>query len=362
MRQGFQPLPDCRTAEHHKKLSPNLHKPPNACDINISTPKNWTMTRHDAPVEPSAGLVPVAASFNLWPHSEFKSISLTLLLLARYCAIFSGIIELSPCHSNVPVNTDEQLRKLLRLLKDSQQGSTEQERFKNQLCKLIPDLPGSRKYREPDSKIDFDGAVNEAYAGLFTTLPIFFREIDLDNIADDVLRTRVVKRFNKIIQLKILDQYRKLERQPFTFSLDSPSKTKTGEKFDSEGMADDTTETGIEQLIEEEQAKNKRRISIQLLQYIEDDPDGKLRNSYPSEKIDKKRPNTPDNRRPRPDANCHVLALRLLLKDPPDDLSAISREINIPRPTLDSHWKRKGQELVKKMATNFGYEPENDPE
>ena len=300
------------------------------------------MTRHDAPVEPLADLLPVAASFNLRPPSELKPISLTLFFLARYCAIFSGIIELSPCHTNVSVNTDEQLRELLQLLQDSQQGSQEQERLKNQLCQLIPDLPGSRKYREPDPNIDFDGAVNEAYAGLFTTLPIFFREIDLDNIADDVLRTRVVKRFNRIIQLKILDQYRKLERQPFTFSLDAPTKTTKGEEFDAEGMADDTTETGIEQLIEQEQAKNQQRIGRQLWQYIEDDSEGKLRNSYPNNK---------------PDANCHILARRLL-KDPPDKLSVIARELNINYQTLNSHWTRTGLALLQEIALKFGYQPE----
>lgn len=301
------------------------------------------MTRHDTPVEPSAGLVPVATNFNLWPPSELKPISLTLFFLARYSAIFSGIIELSPCHTNVPVNTDEQLRKLLQLLKDSQQGSQEQERFKNQLCKLIPDLPGSRKYREPDPKIDFDGAVNEAYGGFFKTLPIFLREIDLDNIADDVLRTRVVKRFNQIIQNKVCNQYRKLKRQPFTFSLDAPNKSKTGEEFDAEGMADDTTEVGIEQLIEREQAENKQRIGHQFWKYIEDDPDGKLRNSYPDNK---------------PEANCHVLARRLLLKDPPDKFSVIAKELNINYQTFKSHWKRTGLPLIKEIALKFGYQPE----
>ncbi|XZO03762.1 MAG: hypothetical protein ACM65L_08605 [Microcoleus sp.] len=300
------------------------------------------MTRHDTPVEPLPGLVPVAASFNLWPPSELKPISLTLFFLARYSDIFSGIIELSRRDSNVPVNTDEQLRELLQLLKDSQQGSREQEKLKNQLCKLIPLLPGSRKYREPDPKIDFDGALNEAYGGFFRTLPIFLRGIDLDNIADDVLRTRVVKRFNKIIKLKILDQYRKLERQPFTFSLDAPTKTKTGEEFDAEGVADDTTEVGIEQLIEREQSKNKQRIGRQLWQYIEDDPDGKLRNCYPSDK---------------PDANSQLLARRLL-KDPPDKLSVIARELNIKYQTLNSHWKRASLPLLKEIVLELGYQPE----
>lgn len=300
------------------------------------------MTRHDTPVEPLPGLVPVAASFNLWLHWELKPISLTLFFLARYSDIFSGIIELSRCDSNVPVNTDEQLRELLQLLKDSQQGSQEQERLKNQLCKLIPLLPGSRKYREPDPKIDFDGALNEAYGGFFKTLPTFFRGIDLDNIADDVLRTRVVKRFNQIIQNKVCNQYRQLKRQPFTWSLDAPTKTKTGEEFDAEGMADDTTEVGIEQLIEREQAKNQQRIGRQLWQYIEDDPEGKLRNSYPSDK---------------PDANSQLLARRLL-KDPPDKLSVIARELNIKYQTLNSHWKRASLPLLKEIVLELGYQPE----
>lgn len=333
-----------------KKFPSILHKPPNTCDINISTPENWTMTRHDAAVEPLFDLVPAATSFNLWLQPEFKPICLTLYLLARYSDIVSGIIELFRCYPNLLVNPDKQLRELLQLLKDSQQGSQEQKRLKNQLCKLLRDLPGSRKYREPDANIDFDGALHEAYAGFFTTLPNFLRGIDLDNIADDVLRTRVVRRFNQIIQNKVCNQYRKLERQPFTFSLDAPNKSnKTGEEFDSEGMADDTTEIGIEQLIEREQAKNQQRIGLQLWQYIEDDPDEKLRNCYPDNK---------------PEANCQVLARRLLLKNPPDSLSVIAKELDINYQTLNSHWNNrnrkdlKGLPLLKKIALEFGYQPE----
>ena len=169
------------------------------------------------------------------------------------------------------------------------------------------------------------------------------RGIDLDNIADDVLRTRVVKRFNKIIQTQNSDQYRKLKRQPFTWSLDAPNKNKTGEEFDAEGVADDTTEVGIEQLIQQEQAKNKQRIGRELWQYIEDDPDGQLRNSYPDNK---------------PEANCQVLAQRLLLKDPPDKFSVIAKELNINYQTFNSHWKRTGLPLIKEIAVKFGYQPE----
>jgi hypothetical protein len=331
-----------------KQFSSILHKAANPCDINVSTRKNGTMTRHDAPVE----------FIQSW---EIKPISLTLLLLARSGDILSGIMALSQCYPNVPVNNDEKLRELLQLLKDSQEGSNEQKRLTNELILLIPQLTGFRKTPDPNPNIDFEGAVNEAYGGFFKTFPTFLHQLDLDNIAEQ-LRERLVRRFNQIIQNKVADQYRKLGKQPFTVSLNAPIQGNEGEEFDSEGVLDDTTEHGIEQLIEREQAEKIQHIGRKLRQYIEEDPTGELRKNYPNEKIDKKRPNTRDNLRPRPDANCHVLAQRLLLKDPPDDLSAIAREFKISRPTLDSQWKRKGQEHVKKMATNFGYEPENDPE
>ncbi|MEG3988302.1 hypothetical protein QUA13_14325 [Microcoleus sp. S28C3] len=317
------------------------------------------MTRHDTPVEPLAGLVPVAASFSLllpptgW---ELKPISLTLLLLARYSAIFPGIIELSRCHQNVPVNTDEQLRQLLQLLKDSPEGSKEQERLKNQLCQLIPDLPGIRKHPYPN--IDLEEMMQEAYWGFIKTLSAFLRGIDLDNLAADVLRTRVVQRFNKTLKNKVYDQYRRMQQQIFTISFDAPITSNPGEKFEAQEPIDHTTKNGIEQLIEREQAENKQRIGRKLWQCIEDDPTGELRNSYPNEKIDKKKPNNPENRRPRPDANSHVLALRLLLQDPPDKLSEIARELNIDYQTLNSHWKRNGLALVKEIALKLGYQPE----
>jgi hypothetical protein len=118
------------------------------------------------------------------------------------------------------------LRDSCDLPSDSQKGNREQQRLKN-LCRLIPDLTGIRK--SPDFKIDFEVAIQEAYVGFLKTLPAFLRGIDLDNIAADVLRSRVVRRFNKTIQNQVADQYRRPKQQPFTFSLDAPTKSKKGE-------------------------------------------------------------------------------------------------------------------------------------
>ncbi len=59
--KDFSPYPIAFT----KNFCSILHKAAKTCDIRVLTRKNWTMTRHDTPVEPLAGLVPVAASFNL---------------------------------------------------------------------------------------------------------------------------------------------------------------------------------------------------------------------------------------------------------------------------------------------------------
>jgi hypothetical protein len=241
-------------------------------------------------------------------------------------------------------------------LKDSEKGSHEQKRLTNELSRLIPQLTGFRKTRDANPNIDFEGAVNEAYGGFFKTFPTFLHQLDLDNNPEQ-LRERLVRRFNQIIKHKLADQYRKLNQQPFTVSLNAPIKSKKGEDFDSEGVPDDTTEIGIEQLIEREQAQNRQHIGRKVWQYIEEDPERTLRDSYPNEKIDDSRPNTPENRRPRPDANSHVLALRLLLKEPPDKLSVIAKELDINYQTLHSHWKREGLPLVREMALKL-YQPE----
>jgi hypothetical protein len=131
------------TEKPSKKIfSSILHKAANTCDINVRTRKKVTMTKHHAPVEP-LNLDSAAASLHrlFLPAAgeEIKSIALTLLLLARYGTIFSGIINLFP-NPNAPVINYEQLRELLKLLKQSEEGSLGQKELQNQSLRLILQL------------------------------------------------------------------------------------------------------------------------------------------------------------------------------------------------------------------------------
>ncbi|NES68317.1 MAG: hypothetical protein F6K24_25325, partial [Okeania sp. SIO2D1] len=76
-------------------------------------------------------------------------------------------------------------------------------------------------------------------------------------------------------------------------------------------------------------------------QYIETDPEEKLRSSHPKK---------------HPECNCQVLAIQLNFTEPPKKISDICKEINISNQTVYSHWKRRCIPLLREIANQFGEE------
>lgn len=117
------------------------------------------------------------------------------------------------------------------------------------------------------------------------------------------------------------------------------------------------TETFIEQYpdsrpcnlleLEAEAEEWQRQQTIEIIgkrvrNYIEQDPEGKLSRCYP---------------RNFPDCNCQILSQRLLLKDTPDKLAVVARELRVPYQTIAAHWKRKARPLLEEIAAEIGYSP-----
>ena len=111
-----------------------------------------------------------------------------------------------------------------------------------------------------------------------------------------------------------------------------------------DSLADDSwgipTLSGLEGQIEAQQRQEIQQIALKLEEYIELDPDGRLRNCHP---------------RNHPDCNCQVLSQRVLLKYPPDRFADISRDLGINYQTLKSHWEKKCKPLLQKLAGDLGY-------
>ena len=86
------------------------------------------------------------------------------------------------------------------------------------------------------------------------------------------------------------------------------------------------------------QAEKQARLGETIVKYIEEDKQQNLTNTSP---------------RKHPQCNCHCLAIRLLLQQPPQKISEIARELNVNNQTLYSHWKQKCLPLLREIGTQI---------
>jgi hypothetical protein len=231
-------------------------------------------------------------------------------------------------------NQDVQFYQLIVGVIKSPDGSLEQINFMNNLLKLIPNLKGICKHY--DSCINYQEPLNLALtsisiyngnvSGYYFRKLIYSRQLDIDNDSPYIFRPKFIKWFNRILKNKITDVYRRISKQDL--SLDNQD----------EPVAE--TLSGIDQIIREEQEKVNVPIGRQLWNYIEEDSEGILRNCHPKNCSQ---------------ANCQELAKRLLLKNPPDKLTDIARDLNVNNQTLNAHWKRTCLPLLRSIAKRFGY-------
>jgi len=237
------------------------------------------------------------------------------------------------------MDTDKKLREILITLRDAEAKSPQHQYAQNQLIKFLTQFPDVKKCR--DARIDCEAVMQEAYLGLLKTIKGFFLTIDLDNTPAPEVRVRLIKRFNRIVKNKEFDEYRKQGKQPF--SLDNPLSEDEG----NDTYLDFVTYEGF--IDENYQPSNLppddfvQSIGSKLWQYINADPEEKLRGCHPKH---------------RSDANCQVIAQRLQLKDPPDNLADIAKELDINYQTVNSHWKRSCLPLLRQIARKFGYTTE----
>lgn len=137
-------------------------------------------------------------------------------------------------------------------------------------------------------------------------------------------------------------QFRNRSRK-VPLSLDKPLTTTGNETFGDRLAAPSLWEVR-EQLERDRRSQHHTCIGRQLQQYIEQDPEGKLKQCHPGN---------------YPDCHTQVLSQRLLLKSPPDKLAQIARDLKINYHTLNWHWQYKALPLLRSIALDLGY---TDPE
>jgi hypothetical protein len=202
----------------------------------------------------------------------------------------------------------------------------------NKLLLQIQQLPGVKKSAHPN----YPAALN-------LTLEWVSREIANFEPRSPSVSKSFVNWINGYLRWRIQDLYSPDKDAPI--SLDAPIAVNAGETTRLE-LLPDFMLSGLDGMIESAQKETTQRIGLQLELYIEQDPEGKLRNSHPHS---------------YPECNCQFLSMRRVLKEPPDNFKNLAEELNVKYTTLNSHWKRKCEPSLQEIARTLGYKQEPQP-
>lgn len=227
---------------------------------------------------------------------------------------------------------DGRLSALIAEIRQNPAKSRKGRTAMNKLLLQIQQLPGLKK----SSHLNYPAALN-------LTLEWVSREIAKFEPRQSSVSKSLVNWINGYLGWRIKDLYSPDQDAPI--SLDAPIATDVGETTRLD-LLPDLTLGGLDGMIESAQKETTQRIGVELERYIEQDPEQKLRNSYP---------------RSHPKCNCQFLSMRRLLKDPPDRFQALANELNVNYTTLNSHWGRKCERLLQEIARSLGYKQESQP-
>ncbi|BDI15889.1 hypothetical protein ANSO36C_16910 [Nostoc cf. commune SO-36] len=241
---------------------------------------------------------------------------------------------------------DEQLKKLIDDVCCYPDPSPERQKALNRLLMLIQQLPGIYK----SGHQDYLEALNQTWEWMSRKICEFEVRSPSDSVRVASRREGVSPSFqqslvtwiNGYLKWRIKDLY--IADSNYIISLDRLTRNDEGDETtllnilpdrQSESISLDLLDIKIAQIQEVE----RQCLGQRIWQYIEQDQEGKLKASHP---------------RKNPECHCHLLTMRLLLKQPPHKIADIARELNISNQTLYSHWKKNCLPLLKDIGMNFG--------
>lgn len=227
---------------------------------------------------------------------------------------------------------DGRLSALIAEVRHNPANSRKWRSAMQKLVREIQQLPGLKKSVHQD----YPEALNRTFEWVS-------REIANFEPRSPSVSQSFVNWINGYLVWRIKDLYSPDKDAPI--SLDAPSAVNAGETTRLE-LLPDFTLSGLDGMIEIAQKETIQRIGLELELYIEQDPEGKLRNSYP---------------RSSPECNCQFLSMRRVLKEPPDKFQDLAKELNVRYTTLNSHWKRKCEPSLQEIARTLGYKQEPQP-
>jgi hypothetical protein len=212
---------------------------------------------------------------------------------------------------------DELLCKLILAICSESRDSSQRRKLMDRLLRQLQLSPKLSKSSHPY----YYEALNKTWEWLDNNLHNFN---PIYSPVQDSLMTWV----NRHLKYRIYDLYAKKRQNKNSISLDTLERH--GFHIGCLG--------GLDAKIEQIERQEKEALVSTIVQYIDRDPEQKLRNCHP---------------RNRPDCNCQIIAQRLFLQQSPEKMAAIARQLNIKTQTIYSFWKRTGCLQVQGIARHI---------
>ena len=230
---------------------------------------------------------------------------------------------------------DEQLRDLIYEVCQYEDFSSERQKALNRLLMVIEKLPGLYK----SSHQDYPQALNQTWEWVS-------RKISEFEPRSPSVQQGLVTWINGYLKWRIRDLYAK-ENQYSVISLEQPVSKDDGDQTTLLDQLPDlqfrpTSLSLLDTKIAQIQETERQRQGQTVKHYIEQDPKGRLTGCHP---------------RQHPECHCQLLAMRLLLQEPPQKIADVARKCNISNQTLYWHWKRKCIPLLQDIGRQLGYQP-----
>ena len=200
---------------------------------------------------------------------------------------------------------------------------TERQKSLNRLLLIIQQLPGIYN----STHQDYPEAYNR-------TLEWTCKNIDrFDPVTDSTVKSMVIW-INGYLKWRIRDLY--IADNSYDPRRVYPSTREDNDLDPIEAIADPQVSLSLlDTQIAQMQAEKSQNIANAIAKHIQEDLGNNLSTTHP---------------RKHPQCNCHCLAIRMLLEDPPDKISVIARDLAVNNQTLYSHWKKKCLPLLQQLA------------
>jgi hypothetical protein len=244
---------------------------------------------------------------------------------------------MSGANLSEPSDRETQLRQKLTAVLVAPVQSAQRAKAMSRLICTLRQLPGIKIVNHQDYLL----ALNQTWEWMS-------RNIDEFRASTNSLEHDLVKWINGYLYWRIRDIYTTLalpDRQHLSLNEEVFHQGETYLDLLSESGFGDLTLDNLNAHIASLQQQEHREIAARIEAWIQLDPDGQLRSCYPKD---------------RANCNCQLLGDRIIVKDPPDSLTALAKELDIPYQTLVAHWKRRCLPILQIQAKIFGYEPNLD--